>query len=89
MSRTRPSSTFPPCDRPLAAYKPRYRYVVNNFTLTDNIVGIEKRRRVGAVVAEAHERLALYQARNKEYVDYAVLTQQESVSSFSRSNFPH
>ncbi|KAL8280858.1 hypothetical protein RQP46_006862 [Phenoliferia psychrophenolica] len=64
------------CGRFDVAYK-AVEYVVNNYTATDNVTGADKRRRLGVVIAQAHERLAIYQAKNHEYVQYAVRTQQD------------
>ena len=50
--------------------------VVMNYTTTDNIVGLEKRHRVGKVVAQAHQRMANYVHKDRVYEKYAMDTQQ-------------
>ncbi|KAL8280861.1 hypothetical protein RQP46_006865 [Phenoliferia psychrophenolica] len=52
-------------------------YVFNNYTANDNVTGAEKRRRLGVVIAQAHERLAIYQVKNHEYIQYVERTQQD------------
>ncbi|KAI5477879.1 phosphoketolase [Pseudohyphozyma bogoriensis] len=51
-------------------------YVVTNYASTGNVNG-ETRERLGAVVAKAHERIAGYAHKTREYVKYAEDTQQD------------